>query len=89
MPVVQKVDSGINWTNLYPVDNAIGFSKIYPLRSAIQRLKNQGLDSRPRLGNRTNSIETTFISGQMGVSSNFQVILSGSLVRSFSTKQTF
>ena len=41
------------------MDNAIGFSKIYPLHGAIQRLKNQGLDSRPRLGIRTNSIETT------------------------------
>ena len=41
------------------VERSIGFSKIYPLHSAIQRLKNQGLESRPRLGITTNSIETT------------------------------
>ena len=51
------VSTGQIW--LYPVDNAIGCSEIYLLHSAIQRLKNQGLDSRPRLGIRTNSIETT------------------------------
>ena len=30
VPVVQKVDSGIRWINLYLVDNAIGFPNTYP-----------------------------------------------------------
>ena len=41
-PVVQKVDSAIQWINLYPVDSAIGFPNTYPLDSAIQRLNNLG-----------------------------------------------
>ena len=57
--VVQKVDSAIHRTNLYPVDKAIGFPKTYLLHSAIQRLNNQGLETKPRLGIRTHSIKTT------------------------------
>ena len=30
VPVVQKVDSGIRWINLYLVNNAIGFPNTYP-----------------------------------------------------------
>ena len=51
-PVVQKVENGIRWINLYPLDSAISFSNIYPLDShwiviypldsAIQRLNNSG-----------------------------------------------
>ena len=33
--VVQKVDSTINWINLYPVDSAIGFTSTYPLDSDL------------------------------------------------------
>ena len=57
-PVVQKVDSGIHWTKLYPVDSAICFSNayplyivIYPMDSAIQRLNNQGLERTSKLVN--------------------------------------
>ena len=28
-PVVQKVDTAIHWTNLYPVDSTIGFPNTY------------------------------------------------------------
>ena len=38
------MDSGIQWTNLYPVDIAIGFQKTYTLHSAIQGMNNPGLD---------------------------------------------
>ena len=31
--VVQKVDSTIQWINLYPLDSAIGFPKTYPMDS--------------------------------------------------------
>ena len=47
-PVVQKVDSGIHWINLYPLGNANGFLNTfpwiatYPVGSAIQRLNNWG-----------------------------------------------
>ena len=34
-PVVQKVDSAIQWINLYPVDSAIGFPNTYPLDSDL------------------------------------------------------
>jgi len=34
-PVVQKVDSAIHRTNLYPVDNPIGFPNTYPLDSDL------------------------------------------------------
>ena len=34
-PVVQKVDSAIQWINLYPVDRAIGFPNTYPLDSDL------------------------------------------------------
>ena len=30
-PVVRKMDSTINWINLYPVDGAIAFPNTYPL----------------------------------------------------------
>ena len=52
VPVVQKVDSGIRWINLYLVDNAIGFPNtvvfihqvvIYLVDSATQLLNNRGL----------------------------------------------
>ena len=33
--VVKKVDSAIQWINLYPVDNEIGFPNIYPLDSDL------------------------------------------------------
>ena len=34
-PVVQKVDSAIQWINLYPVDSAVGFPNTYPLDSDL------------------------------------------------------
>ena len=34
-PVVQKVDSAIQWINFYPVDNAIGFPNTYPQDSDL------------------------------------------------------
>ena len=34
-PVVQKVDSAIQWINLCPVDSAIGFPNTYPLDSDL------------------------------------------------------
>ena len=34
-PVVQKVDSAIQRTNIYPVDSAIGFPNTYPLDSDL------------------------------------------------------
>ena len=34
-PVVQKVDSTINWINLYPLDSTIGFPNTYPLVSDL------------------------------------------------------
>ena len=42
-PVVQKVETAIQWINLYPVDSAIGSRNTYPLDSAIQRLNNRAL----------------------------------------------
>ena len=49
-PVVQNVDKGIRWLNLYVVDNAISFPitpthwiVIYPVDSSIHRLNNQSL----------------------------------------------
>ena len=48
-PVVQKVDIGIHWINLYPVDNTTGFLKD-PLNSdlsvdsVIHLLNNRGDD---------------------------------------------
>ena len=56
-----------------------GFSTIFLLYSAVPRLNNQGLESRLRLGIRTNSIKKTSFQIKMGVSSYFQVILSRSL----------
>ena len=44
VPVVQTLDSAIQWKNLYPLDSAIGFPNTYPLDSAIQRLNNRGLN---------------------------------------------
>ena len=34
-PVVQKVDSAIQWINLYPLDAAIGFLNTYPVDSDL------------------------------------------------------
>ena len=34
-PVVEKMDSAIQWINFYPVDSAIGFPNIYPLDSDL------------------------------------------------------
>ena len=34
-PVVQTLDSAIQWLNLYPVDGAIGFPNTYPLDSDL------------------------------------------------------
>jgi len=34
-PVFQKVDSAIQWINLYPLDSAIGSPNIYPLDSDL------------------------------------------------------
>ena len=34
-PVVQKVDSAIQWINHCPVDNGIGFVNAYPLDSDL------------------------------------------------------
>ena len=88
------MDSGIQWTNLYPVDIAIGFPKTYTLHSAIQGMNNPGLD----LG-----LESTVVIAAMfllepmllapcveivGMTLTFQVkigVLSRSSVRSFST----
>ena len=35
VPVVQTLDSAIQWINLYPVDSAIGFPNTYPLDSDL------------------------------------------------------
>ena len=32
---IQKLDSAIQWINLYPVDSAIGFPNTYPLDSDL------------------------------------------------------
>ena len=42
VPVVQTLDSAIQWMNIYSVDSAIDFPNTYPLDSAIQRLNNRG-----------------------------------------------
>ena len=42
VPVVQTLDSAIQWINIYSVDSAIDFPNTYPLDSAIQRLNNRG-----------------------------------------------
>ena len=34
-PVVQKVDTAIQWIGLYPVDSAIGFANAYSLDSDL------------------------------------------------------
>ena len=34
-PVVQTVDSAIQWINYYPLDNAINFDSTYPLDSDL------------------------------------------------------
>ena len=34
-PVVQTLDSAIQWINIYPVDSAIGFPNTYPLDSDL------------------------------------------------------
>ena len=34
-PVVQRVDSAIQWINYYPLDNAINFDSTYPLDSDL------------------------------------------------------
>ena len=34
-PVVQRVDSAIQWINYYPLDNAINFDSAYPLDSDL------------------------------------------------------
>ena len=34
-PVVQKLDSAIQWINFYQVDNIIGFPNTYPLHSDL------------------------------------------------------
>ena len=67
----------------------IGFSTIFLLYIAVQSLNNQGLESRLRLGIRTNSIETTSFQIKMGVSSYFQVILSRSLVSNLVLRALF
>ena len=41
-PVVQTLDSAIQWINIYSVDSAIDFPNTYPMDSAIQRLNNRG-----------------------------------------------
>ena len=35
VPVVETLDSAIQWINLYPVDSAIGFPNTYPLDSDL------------------------------------------------------
>ena len=35
VPVVQTLDSAIQWINLYPVDSAIGFPNTYPMDSDL------------------------------------------------------
>ena len=45
--VIQRLDSAIQWINLYPVDSAISFPSTYPMYSnlsfcsTIQRFNNQ------------------------------------------------
>ena len=34
-PVVQTLDSAIQWINIYPVDSVIGFASTYPLDSDL------------------------------------------------------
>ena len=34
-PVVQRVDSAIQWINYYPLDNTINFDSTYPLDSDL------------------------------------------------------
>ena len=34
-PVVQKVDSAIQWINHYPVDSTVGFVNAYPVDSDL------------------------------------------------------
>ena len=34
-PVVQTLDSAIQWINHYPLDNSIGFASVYPLDSDL------------------------------------------------------
>ena len=34
-PVVQMLDSAIQWINHYPLDNSIGFASVYPLDSDL------------------------------------------------------
>ena len=34
-PVVQKMDSAIQWINHYPLDNSIAFASVYPLDSDL------------------------------------------------------
>ena len=36
-PVVQKVDSAIQWIHHYPLDSAIGFPNTYPLDGDLSR----------------------------------------------------
>ena len=36
-PVVQRVDSTIQWINYYPLDNAINFDSTYPLDSDLSK----------------------------------------------------
>ena len=35
VPVVQTLDSAIQWINHYPLDNSIGFASVYPLDSDL------------------------------------------------------
>ena len=35
VPVVQTLDSAIQWINIYSVDSAIGFPNTYPLDSDL------------------------------------------------------
>ena len=34
-PIVQKVNTAIDWINHYPLDNSIGFASVYPLDSDL------------------------------------------------------
>ena len=38
-PVVETVDNGIHWINLYPVKNPVGSSNTYPLNSDLSSRK--------------------------------------------------
>ena len=51
-PVVQKVDSAIQWMNLYPVNSAIGFLNTYPLEGDLSIGQRYPMFEQPGPGNK-------------------------------------